>query len=179
MYPVFTERELGYEVFKGDGRLEEMPYMSKANFSGGNDARIPIRILVRDNNKVYTIFFFQSRFRDEVSDEREKNIAELVRAYYKGARISVTGAVINKETLEESLEDTIITDSSMHLGIITLMYNNKIQRYTYLMDFGKPYTKDTTILVKGDYVIPGIIEMHRKAQKKKDNNMLRVAEAWA
>jgi len=152
-------RELGQEVFWGTGTLEEMPYLSKATLSSkSQDKRIPIRILVRDNEKLYALFFFHGR---EKGNERQRNIEELVRGSREGAKLFVTGAVINRETLEQNLEceEPLVLDASICFGLIKTIYKDKEQIYTYYMDFGDTFTKDTTILMKGDYITPRVMEM--------------------
>jgi hypothetical protein len=146
--------EKGRKVFVGKAEVYEMPYLTKSNMSGRPEAndKVPVLIQVNDNNEYYELVFFQNDDNTLRSIEREKNILEILDAWNKGRRISVTGMVRERETLEETLRNGRIyervIDSTIITGTITIGSWIMPRDYMFYIDYADPLVKNTTKLVK-------------------------------
>lgn len=140
-------------IYSGYASLEEIPWLSFGR-------KAPIMLGVRDGDREYSLFFSYGNRHTPRTIERQQNIAEIVNAYGQGAKIRVTGIILEKQDLETILEgEKISIDKSIYFGLITLKFKGREQKYTYYLDYENPPIVENTILAKGDYIIPKILEM--------------------
>jgi hypothetical protein len=151
--------EKGKKVFMGTAEIYELPYLTKSSISGRPEAndKAPVLIQVRDNNEFYGLMFFQNDDNTLHSIEREKNILEILEAWNKGRRISVTGMIRERETLEEALRNGRIykrvIDSTIITGMITIGSWINSQEYMFYIDYANHLVKNTTRLAKSERVV--------------------------